>query len=364
MSDQGDLLAVRRGASAASTGSSRPRNNFDGLRLIAALLVVYGHQTTDHTGNSGLRLVTFFSISGFLVAGSWTGDPQVWRFLARRVLRLWPGYAALIIGCAALSWIFPARDMPEISRMASTTYLTNLWMPGFDWGFFPGRNPVMNQSLWMLPFEIDMYLAFALVALLGRRARIAAAATLLLFALNSQQTVNAPGGVLECWSLYFSGFFAFGVLFRELPSLRGNAIVAGCVIVGVALLWSGARSAGLLLVIPPGAVWIGLRSWPVFRSAARFGDLSYGIFLWSFPIQQYTNLWLDPHLPLAAHLAVVMVQVIPIAWLSCRLIEAPALRYKPRRPVTRQEVGDREPTIWMALAAKALSLRGALRWGG
>ena len=88
----------------------------------------------------------------------------------------------------------------------------------------------------------------------------------------------------------------------------------------------------MLLVIPPGAVWIGERSWPVLRDAARFGDLSFGVFLWSFPIQQVTRLWLDPHLPAMLQLAVILLQVIPIAWLSYRFIEAPALHCKPPRP--------------------------------
>ncbi len=137
--------------------------------------------------------------------------------------------------------------------------------------------------------------------------------------------------MLECWSLYFGGFFAFGVLLRELPRLRGNAVVALCIGCGVAALWAGERTTGLLLTIPPGAVWIGLRSWPALRSAARFGDLSFGIFLWSYPVQQVTRLWLDPRRPVALQLGVVLLQVIPIAWLSYRLIEAPALRAKPRR---------------------------------
>lgn len=312
--------------------SAHSRNNFDGLRLIAALLVVYGHQTVDQTGTAGLRLVMFFAISGFLVAGSWNADPNVGRFLVRRLLRIWPAFAVMIVACATVSWFFPARDLPEISRLASGFYLSNLWFAGFDWAFFPGRMPFMNQSLWMIPFEVDMYLAFALVATLGRNCRIAVAAALLLLALRSPQTVSASGGLLECWSAYFGGFFAFGILLRECPQLRRGAVVAGCVVAGVALLWFGERTAGLLLVIPPGAVWVGQRSWPVLRSAARFGDLSLGIFLWSFPVQQVTRLWLDPQLPVAVHLAVVLLQVTLIAWLSCRFIEAPALRRKPRRP--------------------------------
>ncbi len=133
----------------------RPRNNFDGLRLLAALLVVYGHQTIDQTGTAGLRLVMFFSISGFLVTGSWARDPHVGRFLARRFLRIWPAYAALVVASAALTGLFPARDLPDISRLASAFYLGNLWFEGFDWGFFPFHSPMLNQSLWMMPFEVD-----------------------------------------------------------------------------------------------------------------------------------------------------------------------------------------------------------------
>ncbi len=324
----------------ATTVRPRPRNNFDALRLLAALLIVYSHQMVDQTGTAGLRLVMFFSISGFLVAGSWSGDPHVGRFLARRFLRIWPAYAVLIITCATASWLFPAPDMPEVSRMASRFYLGNLWQPGFDWGFFPAHDPMMNQSLWMLPYEIDLYLAFALVACLGRVARIVAASALLLLASGAPQPTFAEGGLFECWSFYFGGFFAFGVLLRELPRLREGAIVALCVGFGVACLLFGDRTTGLLLVIPPGAVWIGQRSWPVTRSVARFGDLSFGVFLWSFPVQQVTRLWLDPKLPAMLQLGVVLLQVIPIAWLSCRLVETPALRCKPRRPVP----GSAEPT--------------------
>lgn len=307
------------------------RNNFDGLRLIAAVLVVYGHQMLDQTGTAGLRLVMFFSISGFLVAGSWNADPHVGRFLTRRMLRIWPAYAALIVICAAVTCAFPAPDMPEISRLASALYLSNLWFAGVDWSFFAGPTPFMNQSLWMMPFEIDMYIAFAVVALLGRRFRIVAAAALLLLALRAPQTTSATGGLLDCWSPYFGGFFAFGILLREVPQLRRSLLVAGCVACGVALLWCGERTAGLLLVIPPAAVWIGQRSWVGLRSAARFGDLSFGIYLWSYPVQQVTRLWLDPHLPMALQFAVVLMQATAIAWLSCRVIETPALRLKPGR---------------------------------
>ena len=308
------------------------RNNFAALRLIAALLVVYGHQTADATGTFGLRLVMFFSIGGFLIAGSWHSDPEPVRFLVRRFLRIWPAYAAVIVVCAVASWFAPAGDMPELSQLASMFYLSNLWFSGFDWGFFPAHVPFMNQSIWMVRFEVDIYIAFAAIAVVarGRCLRVVAAA-LVLAALRAPAAHPEAGGLLACWSLYFSGFFAAGVLLRECPWLRSDRAVLLALVAGTALLWAGERTAGLLLVVPPASVWIGERSWPVLRSANRFGDLSLGIFLWGWPVQQVTRSWLPVGTPIVLQLTVVLALVLPLAWLSWTAIEAPALRRKPTR---------------------------------
>jgi len=314
------------------SASSAHRNNFYALRLAAALLVVYGHQAADRTGTFGLRLVLFFAISGYLVSGSWRSDPHAGRFLIRRFLRVWPAYAAMVVVCALGSLLFPAPDMPDISRLASMFYLSNLWFAGFDWGFFHARNGFMNQSIWMMRYEVDIYLAFAAVAFLRPRWIPAIAAAVFIFALRAPETHSQPGGLLECWSLYFSGFFCFGVLLREFPMLRRWGFVLAFGAAGVALLAAGERTAGLLLIIPPAAVWVGEQSWPVLRSASRHGDLSLGIFLWAWPVHQVTQLWMHPGTPLAMQLAIVGTQVLALAWISWHLVEAPALRIKPKKP--------------------------------
>ena len=315
---------------------TRGANNFDALRLAAALLVVYGHNGVDATGTFGLRLVVFFAISGFLVSGSWFSDPHPLRFMLRRFLRVWPAYAVVIVACAAISYVFPARDMPEISRMASVFYLSNLWFAGVDWGFFAARDPFMNQSIWMMRYEVDLYIALALIAMLGRRAMRVVAAVVLVASFGAAETHPGSGGLLECWSLYFGGFFSFGVLLREFPSLRRGRVVLCFVAAGIALLAFGLRTAGLLLFIPPAAVWIGEQSWPVVRRASRFGDLSLGIFLWAWPVHQVTALWIEPTTPAAIKLAVVVIQVVVLAWASWHFIEAPMLRRKPARPMAKK----------------------------
>ena len=92
---------------------SSTRNNFDFVRVAAALAVVASHQfaLTGHAepvlfglhSLGGMGVLVFFSVSGFLVAQSWDADPHVGRFAARRLLRIWPAFA-LVILLAALVW--------------------------------------------------------------------------------------------------------------------------------------------------------------------------------------------------------------------------------------------------------------------
>lgn len=330
----------------ARPAASAQRNNFDALRLAAALLVVYGHQAPDPTGTFGLRLVLFFAISGYLVSGSWRSDPHAGRFLVRRFLRVWPAYAAMVVACALGSLLFPAPDMPSISRLASMFYLSNLWFAGFDWGFFHARNGFMNQSIWMMRYEVDIYLAFAAAAFLRPRWIPAIAAAVLFFALRAPETRSQPGGLLECWSLYFGGFFCFGVLLREFPMLRRLGFVLAFSAAGVAVLAAGERTAGLLLIIPPAVVWVGEQSWPVLRFVSRHGDLSLGIFLWAWPVHQVTEQWMHPQTPLPVQLAIVGTQALALAWLSWHAVEAPALRRKPKKP----SAASRKRPDWLVTA--------------
>ena len=82
-------------------------NNFDALRIAAALTVLAVHQRAlmgqPEPGIlgiatwAGVAVWVFFVISGYLVAQSWFADPQVLRFAQRRVLRIWPALTAVVL---------------------------------------------------------------------------------------------------------------------------------------------------------------------------------------------------------------------------------------------------------------------------
>ena len=81
-------------------------NNFDFLRVFAALMVVYGHGWILSTDNAPglwgvpfarIGLDVFFSIGGYMVTGSCLRTPNLRVFLAKRALRIFPGLIACVL---------------------------------------------------------------------------------------------------------------------------------------------------------------------------------------------------------------------------------------------------------------------------
>lgn len=293
-------------------------NNFDALRLTGALFVLFSHQFAligkweprfvgDHSyGNLGVLI--FFSISGFLVAGSWVRDPNIARFLTRRSIRLAPGYVVAALVAAILIRIIGAVGFP--------------------------RNPMhaTNGSLWTIPFECYCYLIFAFLGLVVPRFVAVTFTTLCVsywVFTGGQSTTN--------FLAYFGLFFASGALISEFAALRRVRTLLIVAPFGMALIGSGQTILGLATIVPLSVIMIGTRSWPVLRSAGRFGDLSYGIYLYAWPVQQ---LWVHLAGAGSSYLLLVtgsLVTTLVLAVLSWHLVEKVALRYKPRTPRSRAE---------------------------
>jgi peptidoglycan/LPS O-acetylase OafA/YrhL len=90
--------------SSASIKNERFSNNFDFLRIFAALLVILSHSfaisgssyepllsLSKYISLGGLGLAIFFIISGYLITKSWVEHPSAFRFLSSRFLRIIPG---------------------------------------------------------------------------------------------------------------------------------------------------------------------------------------------------------------------------------------------------------------------------------
>jgi peptidoglycan/LPS O-acetylase OafA/YrhL len=332
-------------------------NNFDVLRLAAAVSVIFSHSFLLAEGrqdNEPLGVLTggqcvlgivgvfvFFVISGFLVTESFERTGSPWRFLAKRALRIYPGFAACILFCAFL--LGPLVTVLPLARYAASLglydfVLANLafevehnGLPGVRFtGFAVGD--IVDGPLWSLPCEVAMYL---MVLGLGslRLLRLAVLAPLFVLGLlclwlDTAQSPYFIGSVGWLLAFFIAGMILYKLRQRDIFDRR----LALLALVGLVL---SVPIGGFLLLFPLfGAylvIYIALdRRLPAIP-AARFGDLSFGLYIYGWPVQQALLYGSTGRLLWWQLFPLALAGAAALAFLSWHLIEKRALRLKPRR---------------------------------
>jgi peptidoglycan/LPS O-acetylase OafA/YrhL len=330
-------------------------NNFDAIRLLGAVLVLVGHayplfgrDATNpliwgtHIQVAGLIL--FFSLSGYLIATSWNLDSRLLPYLQKRSLRIFP---ALIVVTLASMFVLG----PVLSRLSVGDYLANpnLWqylknivlspvyaLPGvFETTPIPNA---VNGSLWSLPAEFACYLFVPLVALLPFRFRapafvvlaVAAGVASTLLTTNAVRVVIWGTDLAQATSVwpYFMIGAAIAYAGKTLPLRLDVALVA---LIAGGLASSVFPAAEMYIwwaVLPYVAIALGSARTPVISRAGRYGDISYGLYLYAFPVQQ-SLIIIAPRLTFAVSVILTLIISSVLAFASWHLIEKRALKFKP-----------------------------------
>ncbi|MFE1199866.1 acyltransferase family protein [Streptomyces olivaceoviridis] len=363
-----------RKAAASPTGASGTafRADIQGLRGLAVVLVVLGHAQVPYLAGGYVGVDVFFVISGFVITcgllreARRSGTLRLRRFYARRAARLLP--LATLVGMVTLVGcrLFASKIRYEEflhDALASALYFMNvdLAAAGADY-LQEGATPSPFQHMWSLSVEEQFYVLWP-VLLLGtftllRRPWLRMLPLVLLCLVSFAWSVQAVdtsspwayfGLHTRLWELGAGGLLAFctGALSR-LPRAMGAvagwlgllAIVAAAVLYGDATPFPGRLAllpvlgaalviAGGLVPSPYGAARL-LRA----RPATWVGDVSYGWYLWHWPLLMLgpaaLNRTATPQLALVLS-GIAMV----LAWLSLHLVENPlrhhrALRHRPR----------------------------------
>jgi peptidoglycan/LPS O-acetylase OafA/YrhL len=322
-------------------------NNFDLLRLLAAaaVLVSHAYALTGHfepltrtTGRSlgHIGVLVFFAMSGFLVTQSWVSRPHAGTYIAKRALRLGPALIAVLLLSAFVlgpvvttlpigdyvASVEPYRYVAENSLLRSGSQT----LPGvFEANAYPSA---VNGSLWTLWWEAGAYvgvLALGTLGLLRRRAVLLAAAALAL-------VVATVAPVPKTWWLLAA--FACGAL---LFLFRDRFRVKGWMALVAAVAWAASWRSGLnepVTAVAVSCVAIYVALLPRFAVTRmlqqRVGDVSYGVYLYAFPVGQVAILLAGASIAPVALIAVSAPVTLGCAVLSWRLVEAPALRLKRR----------------------------------
>lgn len=329
-------------------------NNFDALRLVAAVAVIFSHSfliaegTENHeplillTGRQSILglagVFVFFVISGFLVTQSFDASGSPLRYLAKRALRIFPGlFAALVISAFVIGPLVTTLSLADYFRRPEVySYVAGNAMLNLSVHELPGvlfvDNPVgleINGSLWTLRYEFMMYLmvlGLGVVRLLSLRVLLA----LVALGLACQQFDSLD--FLGTWG-WLLAFFVVGMVLYKLRDTRLFDWRIALVAFAGLVLSVPLRQFIQLFPLCGGYLTIYLalnRRFPVIPTT-RYGDLSYGLYIYGWPVEA-TVMHASGGAATWWQLFLLSLPVALItAWLSWHLVEAPALRLKPRR---------------------------------
>jgi peptidoglycan/LPS O-acetylase OafA/YrhL len=319
------------------------KNNFDFIRLLAATTVLLSHQfplmglTEDAPlpGNSygGLAVAVFFVISGYFVSQSWTHDPNIWRFIAKRLLRLIPGlagvtlFAILVVGPLVTSYslheYFANKDT---WKFLSNIYLKiRFELPGV---FLSNPYPkAVNGSLWSLPLEVKWYGILAVLGLL----RILKFKFLLMgvfiLTFGWVYLYSHPGtsqSVDYLW--YFGLFFLAGMILNSLE-VSGKIFLVS-LLIGCLAIYIGFWLPGIVIALPITVIYFGRMSTPPICNLDKIGDISYGVYLFAFPVQQTVVYFLGANNSYMMLATISIFITYLLALVSWKLLESPCLSLK------------------------------------
>ncbi len=335
-------------------------NNFDALRFVFASLVVFSHsyplgegsedrepllRLTQQISLGSLAVNGFFIISGFLIAASWDRRKSVSGFLQKRILRIYPGFIIANGIGVYLAAPFAQTDNTQHSRISAISFSWDcLWLKGCDVQGLFQLNSIrfLNGSLWTIPYEFWCYIGVILlgvIPLLNRRVVVLFVfiASLLIAYMFPAFHLQSFGGGLPgrifgapyCWArflpLYLAGVVAWR--FRE-----KYVMSSGLLFSAIAALAMTVRVPHSWLVMFPICgtyilMWLAFNRHLRLHRFAKHGDYSYGMYLYAWPIQQFT-VFLYGDGRMNAHALFVMS--FPICVLfgagSWYLVERPFLR--------------------------------------
>ncbi|GAB2586985.1 acyltransferase [Dyella jejuensis] len=334
-------------------GLENRKDNFLLLRFIAASMVIYGHggaiaNTKGASPDLFLRLgwgiysgtlavCIFFVVSGFMIAGSYLRRQHLADFLWARLLRIYPAYFCCLVICAVvLGAVYTALPLNQYFENTGVLHYvtqnvklqtTMVWtLPEV----FDGNphDSVINGAIWTLPAEFRMYLWVAIVGALGILSRrwLCALIIAVLFGLGILRP-DADIFMIPSIYLHLAAMFGIGTLcylFRDHVPV-GWPYVAAAVILAYLLRNTVFYQFALGLAIAQFSfAFAYCLPWYGFN---RFGDYSYGIYLWGYPMQQA----LAHHFPLMGpkhNACFAFMLALAMALLSWHFIEKPSLMLK------------------------------------
>jgi peptidoglycan/LPS O-acetylase OafA/YrhL len=296
------------------------RNNFDFLRLALAILVIFSHSFPLGTGSElreplslwthgqmtfgAVAVDLFFVMSGFLIAASAERSRSILSFFQKRAQRIYPAF----IVCALLTLLvlvpLANASLPgSIPARIGDVLLQTLRLREFHYLHAFAQNPypdAINGSAWSIQYEFWCYVGVALLFLAGLLRKRNLVLALFLASVIISIAFRVQGWILggkflgvlfgspQLWARLLPYYLAGVVFYLFRDRIRLN--IAGALISLAALVAASFFSAGWTSIFPLAGTYlvfyIAFAPWLPLSRTGRFGDFSYGTYLYAFPIEQ------------------------------------------------------------------------------
>lgn len=339
--------------------NERLHNNYDFLRVFAALSITFTHSynllkqdadevlmilTNQKIDFSFVGLCIFFSISGYLIAKSAVTSPSFKNYLWKRFLRIQPLLVVVcILSVFILGPMFTSFNTVDyFKNINAYTYFRNV-MPlfGIQFGLPEVFNnniaePGINGSMWTLVVEERLYLIIGLLFLLkgNKKKWFAYFVGILNFVwlihnvFFNHHLIEYLNGAHIFYALIFlnaSCFYLLNINFNIKPLL----FLFGAPVILFLAQFSSLNESIQVITIPL-LVFAFAHVKAVTNHIGKYGDFTYGIYIFSFPVQQILiALKLVNNNPLLLFFFTLLI-VIPMAILSWHLVEKKMLFQKGR----------------------------------
>ena len=296
------------------------RPEVDGLRAVAIVPVLLFHAGLSAFAGGFFGVDVFFVISGYLITAQLassekSGIALLGNFYHRRIRRLFPAIAIVSLVTAVIAYLImtPSQLRPLFSSFTSTqVFLQNiyLWQNSGYWDQSLETSPLMHT--WSLAVEEQFYLIFPLLfvaksmrnaksvligvaitifvlSFFGALIRFGTSSTGAFFLLPYRAWELMAGAIVALYQLKGKQFFKTKPNVSRLISNFGMAMIIIAIILGD----KSTRHPGLLTLLPVvgTALLIAFGREPSLTSRllsnkllVAIGKLSYGLYLWHFPI--------------------------------------------------------------------------------
>ncbi|MGE0882716.1 MAG: acyltransferase family protein [Blastocatellales bacterium] len=344
------------------------RPELDGIRGISILLVLAHHLSPSHLWGGFLGVDIFFVLSGFLITTlliqEWQecGEISLKNFYMRRFLRLMPALFLMLLSVCGFIWLF--QDSAKASAAFCGAGFTLAYISNWIQALHPNYPMGPFGITWSLSIEEQFYLFWPMLLLMFLRL-VKSQRMLIILLVIGIVTVTVNKVILwntegvSSWRLYYG------------TDTRADALLIGCLVSLLLIIGmihqrsnfekyfkSGAAislafmlaiiftvknddrflyvGGGTLIELMLSVMLVVVLLWPPkqvltvlrFPALRWFGQISYGLYLWHWPIFVIFNpkrgIQSAPYRLAAAALA------IALSALSYYLIEKPALKLKRR----------------------------------